>query len=129
MVTVVVFQLFTAVTQVIPLPSCHGSQSCQGAQSCHGAHFRQVLASTMAKVQLSVLVNTISLPLKAAAHTLAQSFPSCQSCHGSHLAPLGIQKLNTAALVVPVLVTLAQQPASRVVVLHTLTVADAHGFP
>lgn len=117
MVTVVVFQLLEVVTQVIPLPSCHGS------------HFKQVLASVKVVTHHLVSVKSILFQLKAAAHILAQSFPSCQSCHGSHLAPLGIQKLNTAALVVPVLVTLAQQPASRVVVLHTLTVADAHGFP
>ena len=42
---------------------------------------------------------------------------------GSHLAPLGIVKLNTAAPLVPELVTEALVPGSQVVVVQTLIVA------
>ena len=55
----------------------------------------------------------------------APSVPSVQSCHGSPLAPLGIVKLNTAALDVPELVTLALVQGSQVVVVHTVIVAAA----
>ena len=41
----------------------------------------------------------------------------------SHLSPLGIPKLNTAALQVQLLLTVAQHHASNVVVVHALTVA------
>ena len=41
----------------------------------------------------------------------------------SHLSPFGIQKFNTASLLLPLLLTPAQLPAGRVTVLPTLTVA------
>jgi hypothetical protein len=44
----------------------------------------------------------------------------------SPLSPFGIPKLNTAALLVHELLTVAQHQASNVVVVHTLTVAAAH---
>ena len=47
----------------------------------------------------------------------------------SHLSPLGIVKLNTAAEDVPLFVTLAEVPASPVVVVPTLMVAADHGSP
>ena len=51
------------------------------------------------------------------------------AAHGapvSHLAPLGIVKSNTAAALVPELVTEALVPGSQVVVVQTLIVAASH---
>lgn len=47
----------------------------------------------------------------------------------SPLSPLGIVKLNTAAELVPLFVTLAEVPASPVVVVPTLMVAADHVSP
>ena len=45
------------------------------------------------------------------------------------MGPVGIVKLKTAALVVPLFVTLAELPAGPVVVVPTDTVAAAPGLP
>ena len=55
--------------------------------------------------------------------TLEIQFPSSPSSHGSHLSPAGIVKFNTAALLVPLFVTLASVHGSHVVVVQISIVA------
>lgn len=83
----------------------------------HLSPFKSTLALVRVTTFQSSSVKSISSPLKAAL-TIAG-----QVCPVSHLSPLGIVKLNTAAPLVPTLVTEAEVPAAHVVVDPTAIVA------
>lgn len=112
------------VQELVTLAEVHGSHvvvvhtvTVAAAHVAHVSplsHFRVILASSKTTVPVSSLVKTISSPLKAALTILA---------HVSHFSHSGIVKLNTAAQLVPELVTLAELHGSHVVVLQTVIVA------
>ena len=72
-----------------------------------------------------VVVPTVIVAASQSAHGV-QSSPSS---HGSHLAHCGIEKFNTAALLVPELVTVAEEPGTHVVTVPTVIVAAAQSAP
>ena len=115
-VTVVVFHTLELVTLEIPLP---------------------VFPLGIVKLNTAALLvpELVTLALVPAAHVdvvptaivaAAQSLPSAQSLPATHS---GIVKLNTAALDVPELVTVALEPGAPVVTVPTVIVAAVQGSP